>query len=321
MAIYPPIDDVYPNIWEQVKKKLETEGSLNKQYDADLDGIVDKDAYSMLFGDGSDGDIIVTSGNTLVLSDDLNANNLTIESGATLDVNGHIVRVKGKLISEGVITDSYSGGAGGAGAYGNTTCLVTTTTSPACNGASGSAPNKDGGGAGGGGGGGAYYYDGSFWRCAGGGAGGKGGGVVILYAYIIEKAGTIDVRGQNGENANGNCDFAVGGGGGGGGGGTAIVKSMFYYDKPTLLYNGGVGGSGVSKITPGIGSASNVTYCPGGSSGSGESGGSAGGGNGVSGSSTHHGGGGGGGSAIASNSVSISGGNGGNGADGVGILI
>jgi len=38
---YPSVEKVYPSQWSGIKKKLESEGSKNKAYDSDLDGIPD----------------------------------------------------------------------------------------------------------------------------------------------------------------------------------------------------------------------------------------------------------------------------------------
>jgi len=56
-----------------------------------------------LFGDGSDGDLTVSSGQTIYLSSDMYYQDLTIESGATLFTNGFRIFVNGTLTNNGTI--------------------------------------------------------------------------------------------------------------------------------------------------------------------------------------------------------------------------
>ncbi|MEP0827705.1 MAG: hypothetical protein HRF51_04220 [bacterium] len=69
-------------------------------------------AKAQLFGDASDGDIVVAG--TTTLTSDLNANNLTITPTSVLETNGYTVFVAGTLTNDGIITDSQSGGNGGS---------------------------------------------------------------------------------------------------------------------------------------------------------------------------------------------------------------
>lgn len=88
--------------------------------------------YNSIFGDGNDGDVTIASGTTS-LSRDMYYNNLTIQTGGTLDTAGYRVFVKGTLTFEGTGkiarngnngsngsngTTGASGGAGGAGGNG-----------------------------------------------------------------------------------------------------------------------------------------------------------------------------------------------------------
>jgi len=75
-----------------------------------------------------------------------------------------------------------------------------------------------------------------------GGAGGAGGGAVLLDAETIEIAGTITMKGQNGE-AGILGDTTGTGGGGGGSGGTILIKGKNVVITGTLDVRGGNGGA------------------------------------------------------------------------------
>jgi hypothetical protein len=128
--------------------------------------------YKIPFGDGSDGDVTISSNTTLPAGTDgvkvMKYNNLTVNSGVYLEGNTSdkalVILVKGTLTLNGTIRMNGRGGAGGA------------------------AGNGRGGGAGGfGGGAGGYTGDSSGGGGGGGGAsgsnglgysGGKGGGQI-----------------------------------------------------------------------------------------------------------------------------------------------
>jgi len=66
------------------------------------------------FGDGSDGDVTLSSDTTLTR--DMYYNNLTIDSGVTLNPNGYRIFVKGTLTNNGTIArNGNNGGNGGNG--------------------------------------------------------------------------------------------------------------------------------------------------------------------------------------------------------------
>jgi len=66
------------------------------------------------FGDGSDGDVTISSNTTL--TSDMYYNNLTVNGGVTLKTGGYRIWVKNKLVNNGTI--SNNGGSGGdAGDY------------------------------------------------------------------------------------------------------------------------------------------------------------------------------------------------------------
>jgi hypothetical protein len=66
---------------------------------------------SMPFGDGSDGDLIVKSGQTVQLWRDMNFRNVTIEKHGALDYNGYHMRVRGRFL-DGTQQIVLGGGSG-----------------------------------------------------------------------------------------------------------------------------------------------------------------------------------------------------------------
>lgn len=73
-----------------------------------------------LFGDGSDGNVTISAGTTTI-SRDMYYNNLTIETGGTLNPSGYRVFVKGTLTFQGtgkIARNGNNGGNGGNGANG-----------------------------------------------------------------------------------------------------------------------------------------------------------------------------------------------------------
>ena len=197
------------------------------------------------YGTGADGDYTVTS--SITLTGNKNYRNLTIQAGKILNTAGYTVKVSGKLLNYGTITDSTTGGSGGSGgAGGGGQDFKQNSGGPkyaqaGSSGNDGSAGSKPGsghggrGGAGGGGGGGAWHNlsgnDADGGNGGTGGAGGKGGGFVNIFAFKFNNQGVINANGTAGSNgANGvagahkdftylgNRDISGGGGGGGGGG-------------------------------------------------------------------------------------------------------
>ena len=65
------------------------------------------------FGDGTDGDVIIS--NDTILSRDMNYSNLIVNNNIELDTMGFLIKVSGTFTNYGTITDSFSGGNGGAG--------------------------------------------------------------------------------------------------------------------------------------------------------------------------------------------------------------
>lgn len=75
-----------------------------------------ENAIKWLFGDGSDGDVTISSNTSL--SSDIYYDNLTVNTGITLTTNGYRVFVKNKLTVNGTV--DFSGNDGGNGGNGGT---------------------------------------------------------------------------------------------------------------------------------------------------------------------------------------------------------
>lgn len=280
-----------------------------------------KGTQQALFGDGSDGSVTI-SGNT-TLSRDMYYQNLTINSGITLDTANYRIYATGTVNIIGTIDNSGdNGGAGGAGGSGAVSAGAAGTagaTSTII--ASGSLPSNAPGRAGGAGGAGAGQGHGG-----GGGGGGAGasGGIIAIYAKTITigASGSITSLGGNG-GAGGAGGVSGGTGGNGvgpagviGGDGFSTTTSMGVAGRAKSGSNGAggagsgnQGGSGGATGTAGSVTASKnlprsaynaqglfevISMTPNKSSASSISG-SGGGGGGSSGVERHGGGGGGGG--------------------------
>lgn len=265
---------------------------LKNIYDTNDDGKVDnadkvdgKDAselkFTAIFGDGSDGDVTISADTTL--SRDMYYNNLTIDSGVTLNPNGYIICVKDTLTINGTIARNGnnggcpSGGAalatntiGGSGAGGNGGAL----SSSGCSGQNGYYGGAGGKGqdetyhAGGAGGsspmcsignpvillptnvGGAGGGGGGGGTSRQGAGGGSGGGVICIYAKNIVFNGTIEAKGGNGGIPNG-CGHA----GGGGGGGYILLIYSSKTGSGSYDVSGGAAGGGDAEA----GSAGQIT--------------------------------------------------------------
>lgn len=243
---------------------------------------VTPDLLNGKFGDGSDGDVVISTPTTLTR--DMYYNNLTVTS--TLYSNGFRIFVKGTISGAGTISctgassyatsrfknglgyptggdynygvsgtvgGSYSGAGGNGGGNYN----------PGSGGAVPTRLNKFGTsmfasmmgvdllangtftsiiGGGGGGGGGGGLGSGT-----GNGKGGNGGGVVLIIARIFAGSFTIDVRGENGNNGNAGADgngYYRGGGGGGGGGAIFVIYSTKTWTGSSVVTGGTAGTNG-----------------------------------------------------------------------------
>jgi hypothetical protein len=240
-------------------------------------------AFIQWFGDGSDGDLTISSGTT-TLTRDMFYNNLTISGTGKLVPNGYRVFIAGTLdlTAAGASAISHTGGAGGTGGNG-------TSTGPGAGGAAGSnatpgyilsSTNGSAGGSGGSSAGVAitnstYMYPygayagaigGTGGNAVTGGAGGSGGTIAAPTNTFGWHRTWVDwtplVAGKL---------FVTAGGSGGGGGGNYITSS----------FGGGGGGGGASahgvaiyarNISRGSGTAAGVITLTGGAGGAGGAG-------------------------------------------------
>jgi len=225
-------------------------------------------------GDGSDGDVTISSGTT-TLTRDTYYNNLTVEGTGTLQTAGFRFFVKNKLKVDGTSGASIKneGGAGGNGS-GSTPGVAGTATS------AGTLPSSKAGRAGGAGGGingagssGVAGFNETYALNnqnggAGGNASGKTGGVggtvsspIVNFPrnypacyYLIEfptetslQKMHISAGGGSGAGADGNSSYGGGGGGGSGGGGGIIFfscKELEIIGTGAISVKGGAGGNG-----------------------------------------------------------------------------
>ena len=226
-----------------------------------------------MFGDGSDGDVTISS--NITLTRDMYYRNLTIDNGYTLNTGGYLVFVKSTLTVNGTIgRNGNNGGAGGTGNKGG-------WSSGAAVGAAGAA--------------GAALADGSLKGTPAGGAGalGKGGGVWTTISATgnngvagnNETKGTVDTNGKAGS-AGGNVIAIAGNGTGGTGasGGVTtqskrsirnIVDATIMEEAGTKIGSAASSGGGGSGAGGGGGSQTTSGY--GGSSGGGGGGATSGG--------------------------------------------
>jgi hypothetical protein len=235
---------------------------------------------STLYGTGANGDYTVTS--TITLTGNKSYRNLTINSGKTLNTAGYILKVSGKLLNYGTITDSSTGGSGGSGGAGgggqdfkqnSGGPKYAQAGSTGTDGSSGSKPasgHGGRGGAGGGGGGGSWHNlsgnDADGGNGGTGGTGGKGGGFVSIFAFKLDNQGVIHANGSVGGNgangiAGGHKDFTYllgshdisGGGGGGAGGGNGGSGGTVNITYGVLLNQGKIYASAGAKGNKGNG--------------------------------------------------------------------
>lgn len=233
-----------------------------------------------IYGDGSDGDLTVSSGTTVVTYDKCYGA-VVVENGGTLELaNGYTtIRAQSITINSGGVLNirplgfgpasgtttngdagadadpspmTGGGGAGGdtasytGGAGGSTVAPTTHLTPRDVIGAVLAYGQGFRGGASGGGGAG----DGS----NAGGAGGQGGGLGVILAQSFVNNGTVQALGSDGGDATGGD---AGGGGGGQGGLAIIVSDTPTADRGSGTYDasGGSGGAGSGTGEPGANGA------------------------------------------------------------------
>jgi hypothetical protein len=184
-----------------------------------------------IFGDGNDGNVTISVNTTL--SRDMFYNNLTVNSGVTLNPGGYRIFVKGTLTNNGLIardgnnaTLQLGGEAladaelGGSGAGGGGTLGF------------GGEPGGDGGMGGAGGGGGSD-----------GGSGGAASATTKIRSSILALGiggAVIRLKGGGG-GGSGSGDSVNYGGGGGSGGGVILVVAKIITNNGTIRANGGNG--------------------------------------------------------------------------------
>ena len=196
--------------------RLDRDGKINKEVIGPLD----------YFGDGHDGDVIISSNTSL--SRDMYYNNLTINNGVTLNPNGYRIFVKETLTNNGTIERNGNPGGDGGNA---------STGTGACNGSGG-----------------------------GGGGSGSSGGIILISANklinneIIQANGGTGGNGGNGCNASGGSDGSYGSAGIGGTAGTALADGSI---KGGVAGSAGSdGGSGGNWSQQGIGGNGNNSGVP-----------------------------------------------------------
>jgi len=239
------------------------------------------------YGDGIDGDVtldgtatyttigISKSGNNYFMSRSLYLNNLTVDSGKTLECGAWLLIVKNTLTNNGTIFRQGSvggnganasgagvtvGGAGGAGIAGGSISLG----APLGGGAAGSggrngtkaagASGTTGGAAAGEGGNGGAGGRGENSNT--GAAGGNGGAASTTTIARFRTLGVVQARdfqtivdggsGGSGGGSGGSDGVAWSGagGGGGGGGGSVLVYARILINSGTIHADGGAGGNG-----------------------------------------------------------------------------
>jgi len=218
----------------------------------------------MIYGDGSDGDTVISSNTTLAR--DMYYKNLTVNSGITLTAAGYRPFVSGLTINDGTIAHQGNNGANGGASTGvenaGGAALAAAYLGATGAGGDGRAGNINqtggsggavtsslGAGAGNGGAG-----DGS-------GAGGSGASVtsipatsgsfrvlpsiIYLYDFIVGARITGGAgAGGGGSGGGGGAGDVSEGGGGGGGGGVLLIASRLIINNGTIIVGGGDGGNG-----------------------------------------------------------------------------
>lgn len=229
-------------------------------------------------GNGSDGEVTISTNTDLGSANKKRYNNLTINAGIILQGNsGMVIAVKATLTFGSATSTIHvdrkgsvggAGSAGGAGADGTNAKILGTLTNTkgiggtTGQGGGGGALGGDGGrggntgglggsangipvmaqvsgGGAGGGGGGAGQASNT------GGTGGTGGGILYVFANAISGTGIISADGNVGGDGSGSPGTS-GHGGGGGGGGFALVGCYGAIPAITVRARGGAGGAGQS---------------------------------------------------------------------------
>lgn len=225
---------------------------------------------NMIYGDGSTGDVTVSTGITLTA--DVYYNDLTVTSAGSIKTDGYRIFVRGQMTidSSGVIERDGNAGVVSTGGAALTTRVVGGGTAGGDDDTNGTNATSALGGAGGDGGGGATggtvtvpavnpgkkdiaVATRMTWRndrftggagggggsSANGGGGGGGAGLILIAARRITNNGTISAIGGAGDDG----QSGDAGGGGGGGGGFISILSSQAIDGNAPDVSGGLGGS------------------------------------------------------------------------------
>lgn len=230
-------------------------------------------------GDGSDGDVTISSNTTLTR--DMYYNNLTINATFTLNTGGFAVYVKDTLLNNGTISRNGGNGTTATGTGGGAAAAAIAGVTVG----SGSAASAGGAGTAGagaaGGASGAFTGYGGLGGAGGtggtgvnaGGAGGSSGTVTnrffrhVAPSWKFEAVGTFGQSGSGGRGGGGGggdgTNSGRGGGGGGAAGGAIFIICQTLNNAGSITANGGNGGNGAS------GGAGNVGGGAGGGGGGG----------------------------------------------------
>lgn len=213
------------------------------------------------FGDGSDGDVTISSGTT-TLTRTMYYNNLTISGTGVLNTNGYKVYVKGTLtnsVTGGIIrTPNNGGNSAGTTAGAGATAMTENDMGAGLAGQAGVAGAAGGlGGSAGNPGNAAGSAEGYGAAGANGGNGGSGtGGAAGTYTNVPERVirhdhwYKLDYKngGQGGASGGGGASAALGTGGGSGGGGSGggviIIFANTVNNTGSFSCRGGNGGNG-----------------------------------------------------------------------------
>lgn len=226
---------------------------------AELVNLLRGEAGTAIFGDGSDGDVVLGAGTT-TLTRDMYYADLTVPNGATLATAGYRVFVAGTLTvgATGVIDNSGQAASGATQGLGTTagTCGAgfqggagRVSSAGVGNAATGATTAL--GGAGGAGGAGGVN--------AGGAAGAAtaptatNGGWRHLAAALGRTADGTLWSGGGGGGGGGSDNGAANSGGGGGGGGVMIIWARIVSNAGTIRANGGAGGNAAAGVNLGGG--------------------------------------------------------------------
>ena len=208
-----------------------------------IDAIVSETVELPTFGDGSDGDVIISEDS--ILTKNTNFRNLTINEGVKLNTAGYRIRVQEKLIINGIIHNNGRGGPGGYGPNQSSQCDCVNC-----------AAGNGVGGLGYGGSGGSGHSAGSSL-----GGAGSGGDVTILTPPSLSDLVNFGFPylggggGGGGSSNQSRCYLAVtaygAGGTGGSGGGIVIIQSdeISYGPNGYVQANGIDGGPGIRRLS------------------------------------------------------------------------